>query len=351
MSDNEYTIESLYHLIGWYVDQVLRDEEIAIKLYELQMECFPDNGHTRISIYNIAHILRNKDKKRAIQLFESIADDDLDAIYMLGSLHELSNWEVCDKWWELGAEKGDGQCLNKMGEKYLYGHRGAEKDAYKALECFEKAAAKKCNKAYVNMSKYYQNGYANFNVDPHKEAEWLEKIPYNKLGQVHKFNLGWYYLEKTFSIEKQNKGIKMMNELVDEYDDFDAMFMIGKAHAKGWGDYKINEEEGVKWYKRAAEAGDYVACIELLRYTTGEEHLMYLKRGMRIRNDRYWEYRGRSEFPEYKKFSVEVYSLLKIIQELDQALKQIEEYELRPPLIGGRLFREARDRFTHVTEK
>lgn len=341
----KYTKKSIYHLIGWFIDHHLKDDDLALHLYELQMACYPDDVSTKMSIFNAAHILRFTDKPRAIELFKSICDKDVDAIFMLGVVHQFSDWEESKKWYTLGAERGDGGCLNKLGEIYLRGSQGIPKDEYKAYEYFIKSSEKNCFKSYENISKFYKKGLAGKPIDSFTEMKWIQKIPKNKLSPTLKFNLGHHYLEECFKSEDKQKGIQIMEELVNDKDDYDAMFMLGKSYMRGWGNYERDENKGLEWYKKAAAAGDYVACIELLKFTTGSEHSMYFNRAMEIRNTSRWEYRNYEEFPLNAKISVEVETLLELSKNLQDAKKEIEEYELRPPIIGGKLFNKARERF------
>ena len=64
---------------------------------------------------------------------------------------------------------------------------------------------------------------------------------------------------------------------------------------------------------------------------------------MKLRRNKPWDIK-RSKLEG--KISIEHDCLDKLYDELLRLRKEVEEYELMPPLIGGRLFREARDRLT-----
>jgi len=77
----------------------------------------------------------------------------------------------------------------------------------------------------------------------------------------------------------------------------------------------------------------------------------FLEKAMKICNNKYWSDRDRSEFRNKKTVSVEFDALRKVFKTVAELEKKVQEYELRPPLIGGRLFREARDRFKSSTSR
>ena len=344
----------IYHSIGWIFDDILKDNDTALLLYELQLEMYPDHTVTDATKYNIAHMLRFKEKERSISLFESIASRDLDAVWMLGTLLTNSDRDKAIEWFTNGKERGDIRCIHSLGDLYYYRYPNDLRDYKEAFNYYLESAEKGHTPSIQRVSFYYREGLIGLPKSEQLEAEWLEKIPPEKLSQVNKYNLGWYYLKRCYEVEKQAKGLKMMYELVDEYQDEDAMYNIGYAYQHGKADINKsveNVEIAKEWYIKGIQAQDYDCCIEMVKLTTGDEQTEYIKKGIRIRNDKNWKKRYHKEYTNKQKVTVEVGTLKSIIAELDEAVEQVKQYDMRPPLIGGRIFRDAMARFNRTVEK
>jgi len=339
----------IYHAIGWIFDKTLNDEETALKFYELQIESYPDAVQSNTSVYNIAHIIRLKDRDRAIKLFESIADKDVDAIYMLGFLHKCVDVNKAIEWYQKGVDLNDKSCMYALGEIYYYGYR-VPQDYDKAYPYYLSAANLGHYNSIYKIASYHRGGLGSIPQNDAKDAEWLEKVPYEMLDPIQKYNLGWYYIRKLQYTNKELhvKGLKMMGELVEQHNDPDAMYMIGECYKSGKCGLVRNEDIAIEWYKKAADLNDYDACVMMMNMMHTEDHYKYLCKAMQIRTNEYWVNRNRPEYNNNKKVSVEVGAIEKMYKELQDAKDRLEEYDMRPPLIGGKLFREAQERFNHV---
>ena len=333
--------QHIYHNIGWILDNQKKYEFAALAFYEFQYSFSPECSQT--SVFNIAHILRYTNRERSLQLLKTIVDDD-DVLCLLGNMYRLTDHNEALMWYNKGRDKGHPPCICGIGEMY-YSGIGVNKDLSKAYNYFIEAAKMLYYPAINRVIHYYRKGIGGVEKSEDKQAEWLEKIPKKHLSNVQKYNLGWYYIKKSNNIEKKQKGLQIMRELIDDYEDHDAMYLIGENYEK-----EKNSEFATKWYKRSAELGDYDSCVKMIICTTGEEHLKYLKKAIRKRNEKDW---GSDVFPhplysDENKLNVEVGALKNIIKDLDKALIKIEQYEMRPPIIGGKLFREARERFNKI---
>lgn len=335
----------IYHDIGWILDRKKYEKE-ALALYELEYSLYPDCSSA--TIYNIAHIIRFQDRERAFKLFELVANppvEDVDAMCLLGSMYLYKDFDKAIMWLTKGKDKGDAGCIDKLGDIYYFG-RNANVNRPKAFDYYIEAAEMGHVPSIKMVARYYREGYDGcVEQNDHKEGEWLEKIPLKKMDNVTKFNFGWYCIRRNHELEKEKKGLKIMYELVNDIKDKDAMYMIGECFRLGKADLDKDDNIALEWYCKSANAGDYAACIKIVDDSSGEIHLEYIEKAIRIRNDDKLEHRYSKLYPLNKKISVETGALINILKRLDNANAKLEEYEMRPPLIGGKLFREARQRF------
>lgn len=354
---------SLIQEVASIFDIKQKNLDIAIPLYELQIQLFPKNSD--ISLYNLAHIYRFSDPEKAKTLLLRIKNKDADAIWLLANICiEQKNMDEGLKWIQEGVDKGDNACLHNMANIYYYGYHETPIDYDKAFEYYERSATNGYIPSIIAVVRYYCNGIGSIKKNCVKETEWIEKIPFEKLTPINKFNLAFEYIKGRCGVDKVQKGYDIMMELVNEHDDADAMYMLGEYYALRKGS---KSKESIEWYKKGAEHGDYDSCIKLMSLTTSDEHYYYLKKAFTIRNT--WKYEGECDasdnrsggggdisvnnlmsnvYPKTKLLNVEAGALCKLFEELLEAQKKVEEYEMRPPLIGGKLFREAMARFNHV---
>lgn len=366
----KYEPHTIYHTIGWIFDRILKDEETALPLYELQLEVYPDSPSSNLSKYNIAHMLRFKDRERAIKLFESLTDLDVDAIAMLGQMYRTRDTQKAKQYFEAGVALNDAGCMYNLGNMYFNGNSCVPCDKVKALTYFRQAADLGHVDAIIAVSGYYRRGDGGLEQSDRMEVEWLEKIPSDKISQICKFNLGWYYIRRSrwSDFNKHCMGLTIMHELVQQYDDDDAMFMIGECYELGRCGLENDITRAREWYKRAADKGDYDASLKMMQCIhqpteksseihppnstctcdSMDERYKYFCKALEIRISDRWYDKYRPEYMAQKKLYVEYELLERLYKELHNAKAQLEEYELRPPLIGGRLFREAMSRFNHV---
>lgn len=336
-----YDKKNMLHIIGWIFDKTLNDEKTALKMYELQIKVFPKASSTKLSIYNVAHMLRFQDRERSIKMFESISDTDIDAVYCLGSAYRYSDSEKAVEWFEKAIEREDVASMNALANMYYYG----SKDYEKALQYYMMAADKGHIASILSLANFYRHGYAGLPQSEYKEFEWIMKVPYDQLPHVSKFNLGWYYIFRHRNqLATQSKGLKIMRDLVEQINDKDAMYMIGECYAKGYGGLDINDVIAKEWYKKSADNNDYDACVKLMAILTDEdERYNYFCKALKILTDKNFTFK--EDHSNTKSLSIDLSLLKRLYNELSDVTKKLEDYEMRPPLIGGRLFREARERF------
>lgn len=335
------------HEIGWYYDKTLKDEETASKYYELNIK---NKGESyKLSTYNLAHILRFKDRKRSKKLFKTIIPEDLDALYLLGSYYQWSKPEKAMKYWNQAIEQGDARTLCELAKCYTRKYKPFEYNPDKALELYIKAAEElDYKKAYMYLSDFYRSDIGVIR-DLEKEVGYLLKVPEEDLDQTHLFNLGLHLAKGHGGITRDyDKAMRIFRELDEKYNDKDAQYMIGELYRYGHG-VKIDKEESKKWFVKSAKQLDMVACKRLLETEDIEddEYQEFFELLLKSRSKYYYEIE-KNCMGSSMKFKLQ--ALDTMYQELTTLRKKVEEYELRPPLIGGELFRQARNRFNIVTK-
>lgn len=347
-----------FSAVGLIIDDKMKDDKTAIALYELQLYIIELAGKDPAEynpnlVYNAAHIQQWKNRQRSLELFESIKDKDLDAMHMLGKMMKYYDPQKAIDYLTIGAEQNHIKCIFELGEIYFRGidswkddFVGIDKDMDKAIEYFSKSAnlGDIRSMRYLATNIYRDGDYQNSIL----EMQWLKQIPYDKRNPFDWYNIGLLYLFHTYDRDQQRVGLNIMYDLVEKYNDPDAMRIIGEAFQKGKANLTIDEDEAIKWFLRSDDYDSHFLLAKIYLGRDSEKHLHHLKKAMRLRRNENFQWKYHAPY-KTQKIQVEVKALVDIVKELDDALKQIEEYELRPPLIGGRMFREARDRFRQTT--
>ena len=135
------------------------------------------------------------------------------------------------KWWQIGASKGDADCLTYLGFCYHMGD-GTVKNNFEAKKCWQLASKKESSGASYNLGVFYENGWA-----------------VRKDGKVA---LTYY---------KENINKKNINKKNPYYNE--SLKGIARIYINGKGGVKIDNKEGIKHYKLAAKSGDVRAIFEL----------------------------------------------------------------------------------------
>ena len=135
------------------------------------------------------------------------------------------------KWWQIGASKGDVDCLTYLGFCYHMGD-GTVKNNFEAKKCWQLASKKGSSGASYNLGIFYENGWA-----------------VRKDGKV-----ALTYYKKNINKKNINKKNPYYNE---------SLKGIARIYINGIGGVKVNTKEGIKHYKLAAKSGDIRAIFEL----------------------------------------------------------------------------------------
>lgn len=130
----------------------------------------------------------------------------------------------------------------QMADNYMFGKNGCAKNHTKALEYFEKAYAKNTSKPLVNMVYLYS-------LTP-------ELMKANR--------------DKIFALSKRDAA----NNNLSQRDKMAAINNLATCYCRGYGVEK-NLQEGLKWYRKAAELGSAEASYNyaVLGYKSVEEDI------------------------------------------------------------------------------
>ena len=160
---------------------------------------------------------------QAIKYYERSANQgNEDAQYCLYTIfydgnYVEENYEEAFKWGMMAAIQGHADAEYGVAEAYQYGD-GVEIDYKEAIKWYEKAAEQGLTEALIELGFDYEFGELNLEINYEKSFD--------------------YYMEAAMK------------------EDVAGQANIASLYMKGNGTEK-NEEEAIKWYKKAAEQGDY----------------------------------------------------------------------------------------------
>lgn len=182
----------------------------------------------------------------------------------LGGMYAFGNGVSKDaakavEWWQKAAAQGDDAAQYNLGLMYA-GGAGVPKDASKAVEWWQKAAAQGSANAQYALGEVHFIGGENSLFNLAKAAEWFQKAAVQGHVDAQK-NLGWMYAN----------GLSVPEDAVKAFDwylkaamqgDASAQFKIGVRYAKGDGVSK-DAAKAVEWYQKASAQGDAKAQYNL----------------------------------------------------------------------------------------
>ncbi len=259
---------------------------------------------------------KDKDWREAIEYFQASSNmGDINSasfiayIYMYGENEGLQDFEKGVKWAKIGAQRGNGACMNYLGEWYLKGF-GVGVDYFKAREYFEKAIDVGEKSALFKLAMIYYNGQGvekNFDkayalVKKSYDAKQL--AGYRYMGYMHERGEGvkrdygkamLYYVEggkkgnplcllSAGNLYEKGLGVKIDYRRARELylksakqKRGEAMFALSLLYEKGLGvevDMKASKDWLIKsdlaGYKKATEKLDELEIAEELKKLEGE---------------------------------------------------------------------------------
>jgi tetratricopeptide (TPR) repeat protein len=185
------------------------------------------------------HYLKNKDAENYALLEGHAREGNAQAQYYMGLASvskphlksEATDWFVnilkeSAQWFRLAADQGHTGAMLELGKYYHIGF-GVPTDYDKALEYLTRAS----------------------------DAGILEATA----------NLGSLYLNFFYKGKDEQKGLRLLQKSIEQGSP-DAMYFLGNYYYENLGAYpedRKEREEGIKWYKKAAQLGHGVAKRKL----------------------------------------------------------------------------------------
>jgi TPR repeat protein len=339
-----------FHALAWHYDKELKKYEKAEEIYRLNIQ--HQGKNYKASIYNLAHMLRFRNREESITLLNMILDD-VDALRLLGSIYSNNDKERSLFYYQEAIKQGDVKAMVELANAYNYGIFTTKETALGALEegalggngthtgpfqeafrLYVQAAESGHVVAWMRVADCYQLGRG-VAKNPEKEVECLLKVPHELLDSLHLYNLAMCYYGGQGVRRDKQKALELFYECDAKFNDKDAQYNIAM-------DFESlgNHDLALQWFKKAADQNDADALLKMMseKYARDEdERQHYFMRYLFLRNRQPWT--------KIKDSRVDCTLVDTLYQEVMQLRKQVEEYELAPPIEGGRLFLQAQEQF------
>ena len=252
-----YELANIYfHGVG-----VEKDEELSMKL--LKEAASYGECKAIYALYNLG------EKKLALKYCEDhVFGDNKECIFLYGSLlYREGLYDAAFNFISEAANDGNGEAMRLLGLMYEHGS-GCEADLYTAVSWYQASADTGFVPAYVCLANIYRLGPEGYR-DPEAAYELYlraanegEPFEWNNVGNCHRFGVG---VEKddTMAIQMYQKGARGENLGLAQY-------YISQVYLDSESSLH-NQTLGLEWLNRAANNGCAPACWELGRlYRDGE---------------------------------------------------------------------------------
>lgn len=178
-----------------------------------------------------------------------LATMKLGEIYLQGTSTMKPDYPLALKWLQQSDALGLPQAAYMLGKMYVSGI-GVEKNPVKAVELFEKAAAKGSVEAMTALGQMYSVDHGIiFPHDYQKAVDWYKKAA-DKNDPVAQNNLGFLYARGVMNGEKDMEEAVAWYRKAGENGYPLALFNLGYHYQSGYGVEK-NENEAISFYRKA----------------------------------------------------------------------------------------------------
>ena len=198
--------------------------------------------------------------------------------YLTGTCGAQKNTTDAAKWYQMAANQGDGEATEilqllsnkptsrdinrweQTGDKYYYGNYGVKIDYAEAIKWYRKAALMGHAYAQNDFGVCYGLGRG-FNEDDVEAVKWYRKSAAQGC-KYAQYNLGLCYDNGRGLNEDDVEAVKWYRKSAVQGYEY-AQYNLGVCYECGSG---INEDdvEAVKWYRKAAEQGHESAKKKLV---------------------------------------------------------------------------------------
>jgi TPR repeat protein len=208
----------------------------------------------------------------ALRTYRNLAEKgDPKAQLSLGSLYLEGRINVdyaeAMKWFHKAADQGNPRALYEMGEFYAWGW-GVERDGNEALEWYRKAASTGDAWVQDNVGWMLASGQGAIKEDAKEAAIWFCRAADQDYSSAE-VNLAGLYLEGRGVPKSIDEGLQWLKRAANHtVDDFpfivsSAARKLGDVYRYGWWGVLPYGPEAVRWYRKAAELGDWMAAADL----------------------------------------------------------------------------------------
>ncbi len=253
---------------GYGVDE---DRVEANKWYEKSAEQGSSNAQFNLGLNYYKGEGVEKDLSKAMHLFRMSAEQGYaDAQLHVGRCLEETNAsnEEIEAAYRKAAEMGQPEAQCFLGEWYYYGEKGLTVDIGETYKWWRKAAERGYYQAQYKIGDCYDFGRG-VERDTKEAVKWFKRsASKDYIPAVYVLGLCYYF----------GNGVRMnMREALKcfkraaKYDYAEAIYMIGYYY---YNDI-VDEEEAIKYYKRAAELGCETAAEILSRILLKSEEPCY----------------------------------------------------------------------------
>ena len=192
-----------------------------------------------------------KDLSKAMHLFRMSAEQgDADAQLHVGRCLEETNAsnEEIETAYRKAAEMGQPEAQCFLGEWYYYGERELAVDIGETYKWWRKAAERGYYQAQYKMGDCYDFGRG-VERDTKEAVKWFKRsASKDYIPAVYALGLCYYFGN---GVRKNKKEALKCFKRAAKYDYAEAIYMIGYYYY----DEIVDEEEAIRYYKRAAELG------------------------------------------------------------------------------------------------
>lgn len=210
---------------------------------------------------------REKAEEGIQRVTKSAENGIVDAMLVLAQLNDANsprpNMGECIKWLTMAADKGDKHAQCRLGEIYLFGHGGAQRDPQKAMNYLTFSAQQNFTPAIFNMA---QANLLMTNNHPQALQQGLAQLSHCvKESYPPAFMLmGQCYLEGR-AVAKDNEQAVKFFTLASNHGNIQADLLLAKLYNGEIEsvEFEENKEEAKHWMSVAAEKGHPVAVHDL----------------------------------------------------------------------------------------
>lgn len=184
------------------------------------------------------------------------APQDAEAIFQLARAHLSGKGAAKDpkkalELMQIAAEKGHAEALGGVGYFYANGIEVAQ-DEEKAVEWFRKGAEKGGPRAMFNLARMLVNGKG-VTKDEEQGRDWLKKSAEKEVPEAVLAAASMYLLGENGEPINAERAYPYALKAAEQ-GQLDGQNMVGIMLCEGQG-VPRNRAEGLRWYRKAAEAG------------------------------------------------------------------------------------------------